>query len=102
MRGDLAELGYTALVFDFAGFGESRGDPRQAEIPSRKIADIAAAVSLLRSFAFVDPDRIGCLAICASAQYVLRAVADGVPLKILRQRRGLVSRSGLRRAVLWR
>ncbi len=76
-----AELGYTAFVFDFAGFGESRGDPRQAEIPSRKIADIAAAVSLLRSFAFVDPDRIGCLAICASAQYVLRAVADGVPLK---------------------
>ena len=40
-----ADSGYTAFVFDFAGFGESRGDPRQAEIPSGKITDIAAAVS---------------------------------------------------------
>ena len=29
-----AELGYTAFVFDFTGFGESRGEPRQTEIPS--------------------------------------------------------------------
>lgn len=76
-----AELGYTAFVFDFAGFGESRGDPRQTEIPLRKIGDIAAAVSLLRSVGFVDRDRIGCLAICASAQYALQAVADGTPIR---------------------
>jgi len=76
----LAEAGYTTFVFDFSGFGESRGDPRQAEIPSRKIRDIDAAVALLRTLAFVDAERIGCLAICASAQYALRALADGVPI----------------------
>src|SRR4029453_9548295 len=44
-----AELGYTAFVFDFSGFGESRGEPRQTEIPLRKIGDMAAAAPLLRS-----------------------------------------------------
>jgi uncharacterized protein len=77
----LAEAGYTAFVFDFSGFGESRGDPRQAEIPMRKIGDIAAAVSFLRTLAFVDAECIGCLAICASAQYTLRALADGAPVR---------------------
>ena len=77
----LAELGYTTFVFDFSGFGESRGDPRQAEIPSRKIGDIRAAVALLQTLAFVDPERIGCLAICASAQYALRVLAEGAAVR---------------------
>jgi uncharacterized protein len=77
----LAESGYAAFVFDFSGFGESRGEPRQAEMPARKIADIAAAVAYLRTVAFVDPDRIGSVAICASAQYTLQALADGVPIR---------------------
>jgi uncharacterized protein len=76
-----AELGYTAFVFDFTGFGESRGDPRHAEIPARKTADIAAAVDFLRTLAFVDSERVGCVAICASAQYSLHALAHGVPIR---------------------
>jgi uncharacterized protein len=76
-----AELGYTAFVFDFTGFGESHGDPRHAEIPARKIADIAAAVDFLRTLGFVDPDRIGCVAICASAQYSLHALAHHTPIR---------------------
>lgn len=76
----LAEAGYTALTFDFAGFGESRGRPRQAEIPARKIGDIDAAAGFLRSMAFVDAGRIGCVAICASAQYALAALAQGAPI----------------------
>jgi fermentation-respiration switch protein FrsA (DUF1100 family) len=76
----LAEAGYTAFTFDFAGFGESQGEPRQAEIPARKIGDIAAAARFLRTLAFVDPARIGCLAICASAQYALNALANGAPI----------------------
>jgi hypothetical protein len=39
----LAERGYTTFTFDFCGFGESAGEPRQAEIPDRKIADLIAA-----------------------------------------------------------
>ena len=77
----LAESGYAAFVFDFSGFGESRGEPRQAEMPARKINDIAAAVAYLRTVAFVDPDRIGSVAVCASAQYTLNALADGVPIR---------------------
>ena len=77
----LAESGYTTFAFDFSGFGESRGEPRQAEIPARKIRDIEAAAGLLETLAFVDPARIGCLAICASAQYALRALAGGVPIR---------------------
>jgi uncharacterized protein len=46
--GRLAALGYAAFVFDFAGFGESGGESRQAEIPTRKIADLCAAADFSR------------------------------------------------------
>ena len=77
----LAESGCTAFVFDFTGFGESEGEPRQAELPARKIADIRAAAEFLRTLAFVDADRIGAVAICASAQYTLAALAQGAPIR---------------------
>jgi hypothetical protein len=76
-----AQLGYTALIFDFAGFGQSPGEPRRVEMPARKIADIGAAVQFLRTLAFVDPDRIGCIAVCASAQYTLQALVQGVGIR---------------------
>lgn len=72
----LAERGYTALTFDFAGFGGSGGEPRQAESPSRKIADLAAVVAYARTLGGGPP---ALLAICASAQYALAAVAAGLP-----------------------
>lgn len=50
-------------------------------MPARKIADIAAAVTFLQSVGFVDADRIGCLSICASAQYTLNALAQRVPIR---------------------
>ncbi|WP_232661511.1 alpha/beta hydrolase [Pseudonocardia sp. TRM90224] len=34
---ELAARGYTAITFDFAGWGASGGAPRQAELPTRKI-----------------------------------------------------------------
>jgi fermentation-respiration switch protein FrsA (DUF1100 family) len=77
----LAQAGTVAFAFDFSGFGESHGEPRQAEMPARKIADIAAAVAYLQTVSFVDPDRIAALSICASAQYTLAAAAAGVPLR---------------------
>jgi uncharacterized protein len=77
----LAERGYAAFVFDFSGFGESRGEPRQLELPARKIQDIAAAVEFVATLSFVDRERIGCLGICASAQYALAALARGVPIR---------------------
>ncbi|MEU5758074.1 alpha/beta fold hydrolase [Nocardia sp. NPDC047648] len=66
----LAEHGYAALSFDFTGFGESGGNPRDVESPDRKIADIGHAVDFLTAHAAVDGDRIGALGICAAAMYM--------------------------------
>jgi uncharacterized protein len=71
----IAERGYTAFTFDFTGFGESQGEPRQAEIPDRKIADLVAAADFLSTLSCVDPRAISHLAVCASAQYGLAAIA---------------------------
>jgi uncharacterized protein len=76
----LADMGFNTFVFDFSGFGASGGEPRQAEMPARKIADIISAAEFLRTFSFVDAQRIGHLAICASAQYALAALAAGAPI----------------------
>jgi fermentation-respiration switch protein FrsA (DUF1100 family) len=77
----LAERGYTAFTFDFTGFGESGGVPAQAEIPMRKISDIVAAANFVSTMSFVKPGAIGHLAICASAQYTLAALAAGAPIR---------------------
>jgi fermentation-respiration switch protein FrsA (DUF1100 family) len=76
----LARRGYTAITFDFAGFGQSGGDLRQVELPSRKIADIRAAAELVSTLSYVRPGKVGHLGICASAQYALAAVAHGAPI----------------------
>ncbi|PZF82672.1 alpha/beta hydrolase [Jiangella anatolica] len=77
---ELAARGYTAITFDFAGFGESGGEPRQFELPSRKIADIAAAARFASSLSFVRPGGLGYVGVCASAQYALAAIAYGAPI----------------------
>jgi hypothetical protein len=77
---ELAAMGFTTIVFDFAGFGASGGEPRQAEVPARKMGDINAAVKFVQTFSFVDARRVAYLAICASAQYALAALADGAPV----------------------
>jgi uncharacterized protein len=74
----LADAGFTAFIFDFAGFGESDGAPRQCEMPARKIVDITSAADFVRTMSFVG--KVGHLAICASAQYTLAALARGAPI----------------------
>lgn len=76
----LAERGFVAVTFDFAGFGASGGGLRQTEIPVRKMRNLAAVVDWLRCESGVDGDRIGVLAVCASAQYTLGALARGLPV----------------------
>ncbi len=76
----LAAQGCTAVTFDPAGFGASGGEPRQTELPSRKVADLAAVVDFVRTLSLVDADRIGVVAICASAPYALTAVSRGLPV----------------------
>ena len=77
---ELAALGYTVITFDFTGFGRSSGEPRQAELPAKKIADITEVARQVASLSFVDAGGVGYLAVCASAQYALRAIAEGAPV----------------------
>ncbi len=74
----LAERGYTAFTFDFTGFGESQGEPRQVEIPDRKVADLIAAADFLSTLSCVEPDTLTYLAVCATAQYGPHALARGL------------------------
>jgi uncharacterized protein len=79
----LAERGVAGLSFDFTGFGASGGEPRDLESPARKARDIHYAVSFLRKHPAVDPARIGCLAICASAGYAVTNAIDDPPVSLL-------------------
>lgn len=63
----LAERGFTAFVFDFAGWGESKGALRHVEIPFAKARDIANAVRFVASQSFVKTEGVSYLGICASA-----------------------------------
>jgi len=79
----LAAEGFVAVTFDFAGFGASGGSLRQVEAPVRKMRNLAAVVDWLRSESGVEAERIGVLAVCASAQYALGALARGLPVSAL-------------------
>jgi len=72
-RAVLAEAGFAALTFDFRGFGASEGAPRELESASLKAEDIRNAAAFLRTHPEVDGERIGALAICASAGYFAAA-----------------------------
>jgi fermentation-respiration switch protein FrsA (DUF1100 family) len=77
----LAGEGFAALVFDFRGFGESSGKPRQYESPQRKIQDIKNAVTFLLTLPMIDPKRIGGLGICASSGYMAIVAAEDKRIK---------------------
>jgi len=71
----LAAEGFVALAFDFAGYGQSSGSPRDVEDPQRKADDINAAVSFLETAPGVDPRRLGAMAVCASSGYTAHNAA---------------------------
>jgi fermentation-respiration switch protein FrsA (DUF1100 family) len=77
----LADEGFAALTFDFRGYGESGGAPRQYESPARKIRDIENAVKFAGTLPFISPGRIGGLAVCASVGYMAHAIARGVGIR---------------------
>jgi hypothetical protein len=78
----LAERGFTAFTFDFSGWGASGGALRHWELPTQKARDIAAAVDFVSSLSLSGP-RVGHLAVCASAQYALRAAAGAARIASL-------------------
>jgi pimeloyl-ACP methyl ester carboxylesterase len=53
-----AAEGIDSLLFDYRGFGESPGEPRQVAWPPRHREDLAAAIRFAPSLDGVDPSRL--------------------------------------------
>jgi uncharacterized protein len=76
--GRLAARGYAALAFDFRGFGESTGEPRDHESPPYKLEDIRSALTFLAGHPMLDPGRLATLGLGFGAGYVaVEAASDG-------------------------
>jgi fermentation-respiration switch protein FrsA (DUF1100 family) len=73
---ELARRGYAALSFDFTGYGESEGEPRDYESPELKVRDIRAAADFLAGHPAVGDGRLGALGVCAGAMYVSAFAAE--------------------------
>lgn len=79
----LAQEGYLSLTFDFTGFGESEGQPRQVEDSALKIADIKAAVDFLTNHPNVDTEALIGMGFCASSGYMAHATGQDKRIKQL-------------------
>ena len=79
----MAQEGFITLTFDFTGFGESEGQPRQVEDFNLKIADIKAAAEYLSAHDNIDGNRLTGLGVCASAGYMAHATAQDPRIKQL-------------------
>ncbi|MEM8932925.1 MAG: alpha/beta fold hydrolase [Acidobacteriota bacterium] len=80
---ELAARGFSALAFDFTGWGESDGEVRYKEDPRTKTADILAAADFMSSLDDVESGALAGLGLCASSGYMAAAVADHPALQSL-------------------
>ncbi|HEX7322058.1 MAG TPA: alpha/beta hydrolase [Mycobacterium sp.] len=79
-----AEAGIDAFVFDYRGFGVSKGSPRQLVSYRRQRRDYHAALAAARRLPGVDPDRIVLWGTSYSGGHVVAVAAqdDGVAAAI--------------------
>jgi pimeloyl-ACP methyl ester carboxylesterase len=71
-----ASAGIDTLVFDYRGFGDSEGTPRQLVSFRRHRRDYAAAIKFARMLDGVDPDRIALWGSSYGGGHVLAVAAD--------------------------
>ncbi|MFD7472229.1 alpha/beta hydrolase [Streptomyces sp. NPDC059837] len=73
---ELARRGFAALSFDFTGYGESDGVPRDYESPALKVRDLRAAADFLATHPAVGEGELGVLGVCAGAMYASAFAAE--------------------------
>lgn len=79
----LANQGFIALTFDFSGFGESEGEPRNVEDLQRKALEIRNAVSFLALMPFVATNSIGGITVGADPGPMALAITQGAKIKVV-------------------
>ncbi|WP_326673843.1 alpha/beta hydrolase [Streptomyces sp. NBC_01257] len=73
---ELARRGFAALSFDFTGYGESEGVPRDYESAALKIRDLRGAADFLGGHPAVAGTGLGVLGVCAGAMYASAFAAE--------------------------
>lgn len=71
-----ADAGLDVFTFDYRGFGESDGTPRQRVRLDDQVADFHAACDAAKKLPGVDPDRIVLWGISLAGGHVFRVAAD--------------------------
>jgi dienelactone hydrolase len=71
----LAEAGIATLAFDFAGFGDSGGEPRQHVDPVAQLAQYGAALGDLAQRDGIDADRLGVCGVSLAGGHAMRLSA---------------------------
>lgn len=71
-----AAAGLDALTFDYRGFGESGGSPRQRVRLADQVADFHAAVDAATKLPDVDPNRIVLWGVSLGGGHVLQVAAE--------------------------
>ncbi len=76
-----AAAGFHALVFDYRGFGESDGTPRQFVSVPHQIKDWQQAIGFLRRHDNVDASRIGLWGVSFSGGHVVHLAHDDTKIR---------------------
>ncbi len=75
-----AAEGYTVVTFDYRGFGDSDGTPRQVLDVSMQHADWTAALAFARTLPGVDPSKVVAWGTSFAGGHVISLAGQGEPL----------------------